>query len=106
MGMDAKASLWYGVKGDVPENVRTEIEEPEDGNNWGEKVIDGVHIDMVFSADICVGAGALLAFSWWGDDLKPVPLSDLEHIQQVVDNFLDEYNVQGQRGLFLSADFS
>jgi hypothetical protein len=106
MGMNATASLFYGVKGEIPERARLEIEEPEDGNNWGELVIDGIHITMIYSGDMNVGAGALLAHSYWGDDLKPVPLEELDHLKQVVDNFLDDYNVPGLRGLFLSADFS
>jgi hypothetical protein len=105
MGMDAKAKLWYGVRGNgFNEAVSTEIEEPANGHF--EKLVDGVHIDFTYSGDRCVGLGGTLHFAWWAEEEKPVDLDKLPALKKAVDGFLDEYAVEGERGLYLTADFS
>lgn len=104
MGMNASARLWYGVYGDIAENARTELEEPAD-NPYGEKVIDGIHVHMVYEYDSSVGAGGTIAHSYWGDKTKVV-LSEYEAVKAAVDKFLDEYGIEGERDIYLSANFS
>lgn len=104
MGMHATARLWYGVYGAVPDAARTELEEPED-NPYGEKVIDGVHVHMVYAYDRELGAGATIAFNWWGDETT-VDLDQIDALEVAVDKFLDEYDVPGKRGIYLTANYS
>lgn len=104
MGIRASARLWYGVRGEIHEAARTELEEPTD-NQYGEKIVDGVRVHMVYEYDRPIGAGATLAHGYWGDECV-VNLDDLPRVKAAADKFLDEYNVAGERHLNLTADFS
>jgi hypothetical protein len=104
MSVNASAVLWYGVYGDLPESARIELDEPAD-NPYGEKIVDGVHIHVVWAYDNVLGAGATAAHSWWGDKTE-VDLSKLDAVKAAADKFLDEYGVSGDRGWHLTANYS
>lgn len=103
MGMAASANLWYGVRGDVREAVVIELDEPADGGY--EKIVDGVHITRIWCYDTPEGVGACLAHVYWGDRCE-VDLARLPVIKAAADKFLDEWNVEGERGLYLTANYS
>jgi len=104
MGMAASAVLWYGVYGEIPDAARDELDEPAD-NPYGEKIVDGIHIHRVWVYDNAVGAGATVACNWWGDQ-TPVDFSKAEAVKSAADKFLDEYDVPGERGWYLTANYS
>lgn len=106
MGMNATARLWYGVwSPTVEERVQREIEEPADGGY--EKVVDGVMIEFLYVHDSRIGLGGTVAHSWWAENDKPIDaLAEIERVKTAIDKFLDEYGVTGERGLYLTADYS
>jgi hypothetical protein len=106
MGMSASAELWYGAWTQViSEAALTEMEEPADGGY--EKVIDGIHITPIYVYDRLIGAGGVIAEADWGENSESIDLGDrLAKIKAAVDKFLDEYDVPGKRGIYLSADYS
>lgn len=104
MGSAASAALWYGVYGEIPEAASAELDDPQD-NPYGEKVIDGIHIHRVWVYGNAVGAGATVAHNWWGDQTS-VDLSKMDAVKSAADKFLDEYEVPGERGWFLTANYS
>lgn len=104
MGMDASARLWYGIYGEIPEHARTELEEPAD-NPYGEKIVDGVHIHVVYAYDQTEGAGGTVAHSYWGDKTE-VDFARMDAVKAAVDKFLDEYGIMGERGWYLTANYS
>lgn len=88
-----------------PEDARTELEEPADGGY--EKVIDGVHVDILYVYDRPIGVGGVIAYAYWAETDKPIDLTERPvTIKEAVDKFLDEYEVPGVRGVYLSADYS
>lgn len=106
MSMNATARLWYGIwNPTVEERVLLEVEEPAAGGY--EKVIDGVMIEFFYVGDNRVGLGGTVAHSWWAENDKPIDaLTEIERVKAAVDKFLDEYAVPGERGLYLTADYS
>lgn len=107
MGMSASARLWYGVYGQIPEAAYEELIEPTttEGKFSDEKVIDGIHVHVVWAYDMPLGAGATVAHSYWGDK-TPVDFSQMEAVKAAADKFLDEYDVPGERGWYLAANYS
>lgn len=104
MGMSASARLWYGVYGSIPEDAYGELVEPKD-SPYDEKVIDGVHVHVVWEYDRPIGAGATVSHSYWGDKTA-VDFSQMEAVRAAADKFLDEYDVPGERGWYLAANYS
>jgi hypothetical protein len=105
--MDATATLWYGVRGereDIPRAAYLELTEPKD-SPYGEKVVDGIHIHIVWVCEQMCGAGGTIAVSYW-DEGKAVDLATAGAVKAAVDTFLDQYNVPGERGVYLTADHS
>lgn len=105
MGQNATARLWYGLwNPSVEERVVLEVEEPASGDY--EKVVNGVMIEFFYVYDNRVGLGGTVAHSWWAENEKPIDLLELARVKFAVDQFLDEYDVPGDRGFHLTADFS
>lgn len=104
MGYHASAQLWYGVREETSEDFRTYVEEPPD-NPYGELVVDGFHITRIYTYDRYAGTGAILAYNWIGDKTE-VDLSKLDALKAAVDKLFDEWNVQGERKLWLDSDYS
>ncbi len=98
--MDASAELWYGVwENDLPEEALLVLDSDEDQS------VQGVSVRQLFSGEVPVGVGGIIADTIWDQDRQPLDLASIEVVKAVVDSFLDEYQIPGQRGVYLLASW-